>query len=797
MCCAGCAAVAQAIVDNGLVSYYRQRSALPARDATVPQSLRDLAAYDVLPPGNAAADGDIREAALILEGINCAACVWLIEGRVMQIPGVVAFEINFTSHRARVRWQPARTRLSEIIATIAAIGYRAYPYDRDRAEQARRGERNRALLRLFVAGFGMMQVMMYLVPVYLAAGDMTADVEQLMRLASLALTAPVVFYSAFPFFAGAWRDLRNGRPGMDVPVALGIGAAFAASVLATLRGTDAVYFDSVTMFVFLLLAARYFEMTARAKSLATQEQLALRVPQVAERLSDWPASHAAEKVPALALHEGDHVRIATGATVPADGIVVDGTGELDEALLTGEAKPQMRRPGETLTGGSFNLGNPLVMRVTGVGESTRLAAILRLADRASAARPRLALAADRVARYFVSALLVVAAAVAVIWMRIDPAHALAVTVAVLVVSCPCALSLATPAVLGAAGGSLHARGVLVTRSDAIEGLARATDVVFDKTGTLTTGRMHLRDVAVLGGEDRSACLAIAAALDAGSIHPVARALTAVAENEIDAAQRRQVGSITHVAGGGVEAVIEGRRLRIGTPAYVGQLCGQALPATIAGVAEDCTVVMLGDEQGWLAQFTLADRVRPAARELVAALRKGGLRLHLVSGDRFASVQHVARELDIDCVRAVATPADKCAYVQRLQQNGALVVMVGDGVNDAAGLGAAQVSVAMGGGADVASGNSDVVLLDGRLDGLATAFDTARRALRIVRQNLAWAFAYNALAIPLAACGLVTPLLAGVGMATSSALVIANALRLLRIERKLSTPVYARTVTVVE
>ena len=787
MCCAGCAAVAQAITDNGLVSYYRQRSALPARDDAVPQSLRDLAAYDVQSPGETAADGDTREASLILEGINCPACVWLIEGRVMQIPGVLGIEINFTSHRARVRWQPARTRLSEIIATIAAIGYRAYPYDRDRAEQSRRGERNRALLRLFVAGFGMMQVMMYLVPVYLAAGDMTADVEQLMRLASLALTAPVVLYSAWPFFTGAWRDLRNGRPGMDVPVAVGIGAAFGASVLATLRGSGAVYFDSVTMFVFLLLAARYFEMTARAKSLATQEQLALRAPQFAERLADWPTTAVAEKIPALALREGDYVRISTGATVPADGVIVDGLGELDEALLTGEAKPQLRRPGDSLTGGSFNLGNPLVMRVTGVGESTRLAAILRLADRAAAERPRLALAADRVARYFVSALLLIAAAVAVIWSQIDPAQALAVTVAVLVVSCPCALSLATPAVLGAAGGSLHARGVLVTDSNAIEGLARATDVVFDKTGTLTTGRMHLRELVLLAGDDRAACLALAAALETGSIHPVARALTALAANE--GVQQLTADGITHMAGGGIEAAIDGRRLRIGTPDYVAQLSGASYPASITATDDECTVVMLGDAQGWLAQFTLADRVRAGARELIASLREAGLRVHLVSGDRAASVAHVARELNIDCVRAAATPADKCAYVQGLQHNGALVVMVGDGVNDAAGLGAAQFSVAMAGGAEVASGNSDVVLLGGRIDGLAAAFRTARRALRVVRQNLAWAFAYNALAIPLAACGFVTPLLAGVGMAASSALVIANALRLLRAGRKPSTPVY--------
>jgi Cu2+-exporting ATPase len=711
----------------------------------------------------------------MLEGISCAACVWLIEQRVLRLPGVLGIDVNFTSYRARVRWDAARLRLSEIIAAIGAIGYRAYPYDRDRAEESRRRERSAALLRLFVAGFGMMQVMMYLVPVYLAGGDMTADVEQLMRLASMILTVPVVLYSAAPFFAGAWRDLRNGRPGMDVPVALGIGAAFAASVLATLHGEGAVYFDSVTMFVFLLLAARYFELTARARSLATQEQLALRAPLFAERLTGWPVGALAEKVPAQALRVDEFARVAVGATVPADGVVVDGNSELDEALLTGEAKPQVRRVGDVLTGGSFNLGSPLVMRVTGVGESTRLAAILRLADRAAAERPRLALAADRAARYFVFALLVIAAAVALIWQAIDPAQALAVTVAVLVVSCPCALSLATPAALGAVSGGLHAQGVLVTRSNAIEGLATATDIVFDKTGTLTTGHMHLRDVVTLGQHDRAASLALAAALETGSNHPVAQALAAAA----GARDFPRAGSPTHIAGSGIDGEVNGRRRRIGTPAFVAGLTAQPLPASLATVGDECTVVMLGDAQGWIAQFVLADRVRASARDLVTDMKRAGLRVHLVSGDRTSSVQHVARELGIAEVLAEATPADKCAYVQRLQQAGALVVMVGDGVNDAAGLGAAQVSVAMGGGADVACGNSDVVLLAGRIEALAVALHSARRALRVIRQNLAWAFAYNALAVPLAACGFVTPLFAGIGMAASSALVVANALRLVR------------------
>ena len=776
MCCAGCAAVAQTIIDNGLVSYYSQRSALPDRDNTVPQSLRDLDVYDA--PGisdtqQPGTDTSLQEGALIIEGISCAACVWLIEQRVMRVPGVHHIDINFTSLRARVRWDPRQIRQSAIIAAIGAVGYRAYPYDREQAERARQRERNFALGRLFVAGFGMMQVMMYLIPVYLADGDMTADVEQLMRLASFILTVPVVLFSATPFFFGAWRDLRHGRAGMDVPVALGIGAAFAASMLATLRGSGAVYFDSVTMFVFLLLAARYFEMIARTRSLAMQEQLAIRAPVYAERLTQWPAVHA-EKVAARALRAGDHVRIAVGATVPADGVLVDGVGELDEALLTGEARPQLRHAGDVLTGGSFNLGNPLVMRVTGAGEATRLAAILRLAERAAAERPRLARVADAVAKYFVAALLLIAGVVALVWSVIDPSHALAVTVAVLVVSCPCALSLATPAALGAVSGRLHKEGVLITRGNAIEGLATATDVVFDKTGTLTHGQMQLNSVITLGALDRADTLACAAALEAGAAHPVARVFTGAGTSAL-----RVATGLSHVAGGGVEGEIDGRRMRIGTPAFVAALVGRPLPLSLTTVAADSTVVMLGDNDGWLAQFTLADHVRSGAAALIADLKRSGLRVHLVSGDRAASVHYVAREMGIEQVLAAALPADKLDYVQRLQNAGGVVVMVGDGVNDAAGLGAAQVSVAMGGGAEVAAGNSDVVLLGGRIEALQPAFAGARRALQVIRQNLFWAFGYNALAIPLAAGGLVTPLLAGIGMAASSALVIANALRLLR------------------
>jgi P-type Cu2+ transporter len=781
MCCAGCQAVAQTIVDHGLTSYYRQRSALPLRDDSVPQVLRELAAYDI-PEVESELAREVgehaREVTLMLEGITCAACVWLIEQRVGRVPGVLGIEINYATHRARVRWDARRTRLAAILAAVAALGYRAYPYDPARAEQSRRRERDRALWRLFVAGFGMMQVMMYLVPIYVTNGEMTVDVEQLMRIASLILTLPVVLYAAAPFFTGAWRDLRVMQPGMDVPVALGIAAAFAASVVATVTGSGQVYFDSVTMFVFLLLAARYLEMTVRMRAVTTQEELARPAPAVAERFAAWPDT-ATTMVAAASLRSGDFVRVRPGSAVPADGVVVAGESELDERLLTGESRPQAKRAGDALIGSSFNLGSPLVMRITRVGTDTVLAGILRLLDRAVAERPRIARSADRVAQHFVLALLAVAAVVAVLWYQIDPARALWITVAVLVVSCPCALSLATPAAIAAATGALHERGVLVTRGDAIENLARATDFVFDKTGTLTSGAMRLTGVIPLETSGRrhtpDECLKLAAALEAGSSHPIARALVAAAPADLPRCETASKSTL----GAGVEATLGGTRTRIGTADYVAALGRHAVPGELASLADDVTAVALGDERGWIALFTFADPVRAHARSVVHELTAMGKTVHLLSGDRPQIVAHVARNLGIAAQLGGVTPDAKLAYVQRLQAAGAVVAMIGDGVNDAAGLGAADVAVAMGGGADITCGNSDVILLANQLDALLVGVRKARASLRVIRQNLAWAFAYNVVAIPLAACGYVSPLLAGVGMAASSTVVVANALRLLR------------------
>ena len=785
MCCVGCEAVAQSIVDNGLVDYYRHRDAMPeSRREAMPVELQELGLFDhpdfqksfVRPVGE-----HEREAALILEGITCAACVWLNENHVARLPGVSAIEINYATRRARVRWDEQRIRLSDILAAIQAIGYRAYPYDAERSEQIANKERRSMLWRVFVAGFGMMQVMMYAFPVYVAGeGEMTWDIELLLRWASLLLTLPVVLYSAAPFFQRAWRDIRLRRLGMDVPVALGVGSAFLASLWATLTDGPEVYYDSVTMFVFFLLGGRYLEMLARQKAVRGVEELGKVLPSFAERLAGWPQSAASERVPTAQLAPGDIVRVRPGEVVPADGVVVEGVGEVTEALLTGESLPVAKCVGARLTGGSINVSSPLLLRVEQVGDATRLAAIRQLMERAASEKPKLATQSDKVAGYFIVTLLVLAGITGVGWYFIDSERALWVFVSVLVVACPCALSLATPTALTVATDALARMGVLVTRGHAIETLANANRFVFDKTGTLTHGRMSLERVLPLGAADEAAVLAMAAAIEQGSEHPVATGLReAAAGLELPLASEVEAET-----GQGMHGLIDGQTVFIGRPEYVSGATGLAMPSALEGFAsEGGTVIALASRSGWLGLFRLADSVREEAGMLMRRLAGEQIPTSVLSGDAQPVVESVAGALGVQDARGGMSPQGKQQVIAVLQEDArAVVAMVGDGVNDAPVLAQAHVSVAMGGGTDLARNQADIVLLNENLASLGRGIDLSRKTLKIIRQNLWWSFTYNFTSVPLAMAGLVTPWMAGVGMAASSLLVVLNALRLQRVPR---------------
>lgn len=785
MCCIGCQAVAQAIVDNGLADYYQNRDALPdsPREA-LPAILDGLKLFDQAEFQKSFVRelGDSeREASLIIEGITCAACIWLNEQHVARLPGVRAVEINFATRRARVRWDERLIKLSDILTAIAAIGYHAYPYDAAKSEELANKERRSALWRIFVAGFGMMQVMMYAIPGYLdSAGDMTADIEQLLRWASLVLTLPVVVYSAAPFFRGAWRDLRLFRVGMDVPVALGIGVAFAASVWATLSASGEVYFDSVAMFVFFLLGGRFLEMTARQRAVSVTEALARLMPAFAARVIAFPQDRNVRQVMAAELVPGDVVLVKPGETIPADGTVMEGISCTDESLLTGESAPVEKSTGLAVTGGAVNVESPLYVRVEQVGQGTRLSAIIRLMERAAMEKPRIVDLADRVAGHFILALLFVAAAVAATWLMLDPSRALWVTVSVLVVTCPCALSLATPVALTVASGALARSGLLVTRSHAIETLAHATHFVFDKTGTLTSGRMNLLEVVTLGDLDRSTCLAMAVGIELSSEHPIGAALRNEPDGVYRASHLPPLEMIANEPGQGMSALSQGRVLRIGRPDYVRALHGKELPAAARLLAESGdTVVALGDPSGWLAVFRFGDQIRPDAAAMLKQLTDAGRQVALLTGDAEPVARRLAKALGITEVVAGVTPQGKHDYVSHLQAGGAIVAMIGDGVNDAPVLAQAQVSIAMGAGSQLARTQADLVLLSERLDHLSAGYSLARKALRIIRENLAWAVIYNLVALPLAMAGFITPWMAGIGMSGSSLLVVLNSLRLQR------------------
>ena len=699
------------------------------------------------------------EAALMLEGIVCAACVWLTEHHVCALPGVLEFRVNFSTHRATVRWDPKQTRFSDILRAIAAIGYTAHPYDTHRQDAAHKKERSLALRRLAVAGLGAMQIMMLAVALYAGeSGGMDEEMRGFLRWASCVIALPVVGYSGWPFLRGAWGSLRNWMLGMDVPVSIAILLAFLASVWATLWNEGEVYFDSVSMFIFFLLTGRFLEMGARHRAGRVSEELIRLLPETATRITP----EGDEVVTVGDLIPGDRVRVKPGETLPADGSIVAGLSNVDESILTGESLPVRKSTGDRVVGGSVNADSPLEIRVEQVGSDTVLSSIVRLLDRAQSERPRIAAMADRVAAWFVLAVLLLAAAVAAWWSVHAPQDALWVTLSVLVVTCPCALSLATPAAITAATSAMTELGILVTRGHALETLASATHVVLDKTGTLTMGQLRVKSVDVLGPLNEARCIAIAAAMETGSEHPVASAI-------IDAAGTNSLTAeaIVNTPGQGVEGWVDGTRYRLGAASFVAD----------SSVDPGGAWVMLVSDSVALARIHLSDVQRPDAVDALDAMRALGLRLVLLSGDRRPVVEAVAGRLGLTELEGNLLPGEKLDRVRALQADGAIVVMIGDGINDAPVLAGADVSVAMGGGTQLAHASADMILLSEHLRRLADGIRLARRTRVIIRENLVWALSYNALALPLAAAGWVQPWMAAIGMSFSSLLVVVNALRL--------------------
>ncbi len=727
----------------------------------------------------ASASSELWESQVLVRGMHCAACSIMLEQALLVTPGVVSAKVSAATQRASVVWSPARTKPSVWLLAPQASGYSLSPALDTLASDELRQDARLALWRWLVAGFCMMQVMMYAFPAYIThADEITPDIEQLLRIASWVLTLPVVLFSSKPFFANALRDLRQRSISMDLPVALGILITFVVSSAATFEPqgwwSSEVYFDSLTMFVFFLLTGRWLEQRLRMRTTGALDSLLQRLPDSVER--QGPGGEFL-RVAARKLTVGDVVRVLPGQAFPADGGIVQGQTHVDEALLTGEARPVARPLGATVMAGSFNLSAAVHVLVEKLGQHTRYAGIVSLMQHAALDKPRLAQLADRIARPFLWMVLLAAAGAAAYWWPTDPARAVMAAVAVLIVTCPCALSLATPTAMLTSAGQLAKQGVLVRRLQALEALARIDTVVFDKTGTLTQARMGLRHVEVRPGLSTGDALALAAGMARHSLHPLSRAICEAAERAGQSASSVQMAEVAEHAGQGLSGwspdASRGNIL-LGSAAF----CGITAASLSSG---DGPQVFLADASGWLARFDFDELVRPEAAAAIQRLRNAGLQVRMLSGDGAAAVQRMARQLGIAPEHALAqcTPQDKLANLQALQQRGHRVMMVGDGLNDGPVLASADVSVALGDAVPLAQAQSDFIMAGHQLERLAGLPALARRTLTIVKQNLAWAAAYNALCVPLALVGYLPAWLAGLGMALSSLLVLANAARLSR------------------
>lgn len=770
-CCYGCRSVCETIRTEGLTGFYQHRTAPAVTPRALTQTelerIRELdhplVQQAFVHPAKAG-----LEAQLLIEGITCAACIWLLEHHLARQLGVIAFSVNHSTQRARLVWSPEQARLSDLLIAIHELGYGARAYQADAAEQALKAEKRSALVRLCIAGIGTMQSMMLAFPLYFELiNGLSPAFVQFFRWFSLLVATPVVFYSARPFFQNALRDVRSRHLTMDVPVAIAIGLAYAASAWITIFGGEEVYFESVCMFTFLLSLGRYIEMQARYRAGLTGNALAGVQPSVATR----KIGDTTELVATHDLRAGDTLQIKPGETLPVDGTILSGHSTLNEAALTGEYLPETRGPGDRVHAGSINGENPLVVTVENTGASTRLSGILRILDRVQAEKPAVARIADRVAGVFVSRILIIAPLVWLGWWLAGSPRAFDITLSVLVVTCPCALSLATPTAITSATVKLRKLGFLPTRGHTLESLNSIDTVVFDKTGTLTRGELALVDTRRFGELPEAELLALAAGLEVVSEHPIAKVFHHY--------RPATVSDVQNHLGGGLTGLWQGQAVAIGHADFVSQHTRGPLPRLSAG---PCSVnqgieVWLATADHWLACFVLDDQPRDDAKAAITTLGEMGIRTLLLSGDRSGHVERIATQLGIDEAYGQASPEQKLAKLEELKQQGHNIMMVGDGLNDLPSMAGAGVSVAMGGAADLTQLRADAILLNGQLRQLSAAIETSIATRRVIRQNMGWAIGYNLCALPLAAAGLIPPWLAAIGMSLSSLVVVLNALRL--------------------
>ncbi|MEZ8699151.1 heavy metal translocating P-type ATPase [Vibrio lentus] len=762
MCCPGCETVAQTIIDSGLVSYYQYRTAPAEKADLVPEQLLALSHYD---------NEDVQlefvrnsentsEVTLSLEGVSCAACAWLIEKQVSSKLGVVSIRVNTTTNRALLSWDNTQTKLSELLSAIHRLGYKAAPFEADQQEAAYHRSMKNYLYRLGVAGLATMQVMMLAVALYLEVfGSLEPEFKSYFRWVSLIFATPVLLYSALPFYINAWRSIKGRTLGMDVPVSIALLFAYVASLVATVTERGEVFFESISMFTFFLLLGRFLEMRARRKAAAASGNLLKLVPAMATTLDG-------EQVPVKTLKVGDQIRVLPGEHIPADGKVLSGRIHIDESMLTGESIPVVKNEGDTVFAGTLNGDESFELEVMTSKADSVISNIVRLQDEAQLSKPRIAEIADVVARYFVAVILIISFGTWFYWHQTRPEDAFWIMLSVLVATCPCALSLATPTAITCSTSRMGNFGILLRKGHVFETLCKVNHLIIDKTGTLTEGDIRISKVETFADLDKEICLQVAASLEQHANHPIAKAFKTHLSDDIE------VESVNNVIGSGITGELNRQEVAIGSSEFI---LGEAQPSESNGIY----LSMAGRH---IATFTYEDPIRKESIELIKQFKEAGIKTTLLTGDSLINAKPVAAEIGITDIVANAKPEDKLAYLNSRDASD-ITMMVGDGINDAPILAGAHLSVAMGGGTDVAKASADMVLLGDKLDRLLKSRTLALKTRKIIRENLAWSLGYNLLILPLAVAGLVAPYIAVVGMSASSIIVVSNSLRLLKEQGK--------------
>ncbi|HHF2856852.1 TPA: heavy metal translocating P-type ATPase [Vibrio diabolicus] len=757
MCCPGCETVAQTIVDSGLVSYYQYRTAPAEKADLVPEQLQALIHYDNEDVQSEFVRNreNVSEVTLSLEGVSCAACAWLIEKQVSNTAGLVSIRVNTTTNRALLAWDKTQVRLSELLSVIHKLGYKAAPFEADKQEASYHRMMKQYLYRLGIAGLATMQVMMLAVALYLEVfGDLEPEFKNYFRWVSLIFATPVLLYSALPFYLNAWRSIKGRTLGMDVPVSIALIFAYVASLIATVTEQGEVFFESISMFTFFLLVGRFLEMRARRKAAAASGNLLKLIPAIATTLDG-------EQIPVKTLKVGDRIRVLPGEHIPADGKVISGRIHIDESMLTGESVHVVKREGDAVYAGTLNGDESFELEVMSSKADSMISNIVRLQDEAQHSKPKIAEIADVVARYFVGAILIISAGTWFYWHQTKPDDAFWIMLSVLVATCPCALSLATPTALTCATSRMGNFGILLRKGHVFETLCKINHLVVDKTGTLTKGDIEICDTKVLSDLPKEDCLSLAAALEAHANHPIARSFASYANDDF------VVYEVQNVIGSGIEGIWNGKIVKIGSAVFVQ-----------GKESDESNAVYLSVDGEHVTSFYYRDPIRKESKAFVQRFADAGIKTTLLTGDSLSNARPVANEIGIDHVVASAKPEDKLAYLKSLDEN-SITMMVGDGINDAPTLAGAHLSVAMGGGTDVAKASADMTLLGDNLEKLLEARLLALRTRKIIRENLAWSLGYNLLILPLAVAGLVAPYIAVVGMSASSIIVVSNSLRLLK------------------